>query len=553
MQNLNQAQLKAVTVLGGPVAIMAGPGTGKTKTLVARIQYLIDHGVQARHILALTFTKKSAEELRTRLQGKPVWAGTFHALCYEILGGDQVFITEPQRLAVIKQLQKPGRMTNRELGLKISRAKNMGDTSVDLEVVKEYNARLADLGVIDFDDLLVKTKQLLTADQEKLKTLKTKFSHILVDEFQDTNDLQYDILRLLVAKNIFVIGDPNQSIYGFRGASGTIFDTFRKDFSDAIEVKLTVNYRSTQDVVHLANAIFSDNLQAANKNKGKVRAVQVLNEFSEANWVLGEIQKAIGGSDLQRAISDDDRAAHRSLRDFAILYRNRSVARIFQQNLEQSGLPFQVVGDGSPYDDAKVQAVIGSLRFLDGDDPPQIVGLSANQAQTILRPIVQPQPINAAEQIIAILSYELTKPLKHLLATLSRFKTLTQANEYFKELAEQQFYDPQAEAITLLTIHASKGLEFPVIFLLGAEEGILPGEKADTQEEKRLFYVAASRAKEQFEATYTTIRHGKPATQSRFIKVLSEDVLEKTQDPQLENDIRKSKKRLIKRAQTSLF
>lgn len=554
MSQANAEQLRAIEAGGGPVAIIAGPGTGKTKTLVARIQHLMATGVSPRNILALTFTKKAAEELSVRLGDKDVWVGTFHALGHQILGGNLVFATEQQRLHIIKELKKSSSMkklTIRELGLAISKAKNTHDPTM-ASIIATYDAELAKLGVVDFDDLLARTTTLLQNDLAKRAEWQAAFTHILVDEFQDTNILQYELLQLLNTTNLFVIGDPLQSIYGFRGASGDIFERFKHDFPDHIEVALTINYRSTPQIVRLANDIFGGHLHAYSQAQGQVRAVQVLNEFSEANWVLDQIQQAIGGSDLQKAISNDDRLQHKTLRDFAILYRNRSVARIMQQCLEESGLPYQIVGEGSPYEDAKVQAVMAGLRFVQGDKEAVINGLTKQQLEVLLKD-VSGEPVAAAIEMAQRLAYGPTKPLKQLFATLSRFKTIAEANHYLNALSDQQFYDPKAEAITLLTIHASKGLEFDTVFLLGAEEGILPSERGDIQEEKRLFYVAATRAKSRFETIHATMRHGKSATLSQFIIEQRGSILPRTQDPQLANDRRRAQKRFVKRAQTTLF
>ncbi|HEU5187547.1 MAG TPA: UvrD-helicase domain-containing protein, partial [Candidatus Saccharimonadales bacterium] len=213
LQNgLNTQQERAVTAGPGATAIVAGPGTGKTKTLVARIEYLLKTGVSGRHILALTFTKKSAEELHMRLGRSDVWSGTFHALAHEILGGSQTFITDFQRSTVIKELKKTEdtELTARELGLAISRAKNTNDASLSF-FVGAYNQKLAELGVIDFDDLLIGARDLLKTNAQARAQWHSRFTHILVDEFQDTNPLQYDLLQLLDTRNLFVIGDPLQS------------------------------------------------------------------------------------------------------------------------------------------------------------------------------------------------------------------------------------------------------------------------------------------------------------------------------------------------------
>ncbi|HEU5186902.1 MAG TPA: ATP-dependent helicase, partial [Candidatus Saccharimonadales bacterium] len=325
------------------------------------------------------------------------------------------------------------------------------------------------------------------------------------------------------------------------------------DFPGLRGVVFTTNYRSAQRIVAVAQGLFGGELRADRQVLGKVEAVHVLNEFSESAWVLNEIQKAIGGSDLQQAVSDDDPAAHRSLRDFAVLYRSRSVARMLQRGLEESGLPYQVVGEGSPYDNPKVQVLIACLQHLAGDASQPVAGFSQHQLTAILGAIASQMPFEIASDLMNTLGYESTKALRHLLATLARFKTVAEAAAYFKAIGQQQFYDPKAEAVTLLTIHASKGLEFPVVFLLGCEDGVLPSQKGDAAEEKRLLYVAATRAKDEFYALHATMRHGKPATLSQFVRELNKATLPRMQDPHLASDYRRAQKRRAKAAQTRLF
>ena len=572
---LNAEQWAAVEQSDGPALIVAGPGTGKTKTLTARIAYLIASGhARPEQILALTFTNKAAQEMLDRVElllkqigqasaDKPLVA-TFHALCHKLLGGDLQFATEPQRLQIIKQLQKPADLkglSTRELALLISRAKNMvEDENPELTaLVRRYDAALAELNVLDFDDLLLRTKQLLESDPATRKELQGRFTHILVDEFQDTNRLQYELLQLLRGNdNLFVIGDPLQSIYGFRGASGGIFEQFRADFPKAATVALAVNYRSVPEVVTLSNALFPDapQLTAHAQINGQTRTVQVLNEYSEAAWVLAEIQTAIGGGDMLRAVSDDNPALHRTLRDFAILYRNRSAAQAVQKLVADSGLPYQVVGEGSPYEQPQVLAIIALLRGALTGEPAALEGFSRAEVaavQDLLGQAGDVLPHLLAEKIAGILGFDKSPAVRQFVGGLVRFPTLARAMEYLDHIADDRFYDAQADAITLLTIHASKGLEFPHVFLVGAEEGILPHKRADVAEEKRLFYVAATRAKERLDILHTRKRAGEPAELSRFARELGPTLLPRETDPNLAADQRRAQKRAVKKSQQSLF
>jgi DNA helicase II / ATP-dependent DNA helicase PcrA len=567
LNGLNDGQLAAVEAGEGPVLIVAGPGTGKTKTLTARIVYLIkSREVLAGKILALTFTKKAAEEMRQRVATQLNTApqiSTFHALCHDLLkehtGAKIEFITEPQRVALIKSLQRPASLRHlspREAGLLISKFKNDAEQTADAyKITQAYNQALTDQNLYDFDDLLAKTRDLLLSNAQVAKDIKMRFKYILVDEFQDTNQLQYQLLQLIRGNdNLFIIGDPNQSIYGFRGASGDIFAQFKRDFPQAKQVTLQVNYRSAPEIVRLSNTIFADStpLKAYQKTSGGVRAVQVLNEYSEANWVLEQIQNAIGGGDFTKAVSDDSRAQHSTLKDFAILYRSRSAALAIIQIIEQSGLPYQIVGEGSPYEQPDVLAAITLLRILaEVQDPMAVKKLSANQVQKLLEKIDKNQP---PSQIVDELSelFDL-KQTRGLGNNLVRFKDLSLAVEYLDEISAQQFYDPQADAITLLTIHASKGLEFPQVFLIGANLGVLPHEKADITEEKRLFYVAATRAKQHLDILYSLKRGGEPEEASPFISEITDSILPKIDDPNLGDDQRRAHKRQLKRSQQSLF
>lgn len=566
--DLNNEQLRAVQAEDGPVMIVAGPGTGKTKTLTARIAYLID-SAKARpdQILALTFTKKAAEEMKNRVAslvaGSPDIT-TFHAFCYQLLGNETPFVTDAQRLQIIKSLPRPKALKElsvRELGLAISRAKNLPriDDPDFAKIVRTYNKALAAHEVRDYDDLLLQAYELLKDNAEGREATQDRYRYVLVDEFQDTNLLQYEILKLILKDaNVFVIGDPYQSIYGFRGASETIFDAFKTDFPDVTLITLTINYRSVSQVVRLSNALFEDapNLTTVNEDAGLVRAVEVLNEYSEAQWVLGEIQRGIGGGDLLRAVSDDLRIYHRRLSDFAVLYRTRAAAQTFQKMLAESGLPYQVVGDGSPYDQPQIQAIITLMRAAVHKEQVDLQGYTSAEQRHLydqLDKVEEAVPSILVERIIDILGIEPSRELQQFASVLVRFKDVPSALRYFDEIAEHGFYDPAAEAITLLTIHASKGLEFPHVFLIGAEEGIMPSVRGDEAEEKRLFYVAATRARERLEITHAKNRGGQQAMPSRFVKLLSHDVLKRHVDPEMESQVRRIAKRLARSSQQSLF
>lgn len=564
---LNNEQRRAVEAGEGPVLIVAGPGTGKTKTLTARIAYLIESGrARPEQILALTFTKKAAEEMRQRVQtmlhgqSSPRIA-TFHAFCHELLGNDTAFVSEQERLSIIKSLPRLAALkplSAREVGLLISKAKNGADTDKTIQsITQTYDAALWEKELRDFDDLLLQAHELLEGDQDVRRETQGRYKYILVDEFQDTNRLQYELLQLLRGNdNLFVIGDPNQSIYGFRGASGGIFAQFGQDFPNTQKITLHVNYRSVPAVVHLSNAIFphAEPLAAHTGEGGQVQAVLTLNEYSEANWVVGEIHRAIGGGDFLHAVSDDERAQHRTLKDFAILYRSRSCAAAVQRAVAESGLPYQIVGDGSPYDKPEVQTAITLLKSLATNEPAALKNITKNQARTLLDGVDKSlPPSKLIDAIAATFGLQQTRELMSLANTLVRFENLQQAVDHLDSIAEQQFYDPATDAITLLTIHAAKGLEFPHVFLVAAEQGILPHAKASPAEERRLFYVAVTRARERLDVLHVKTRGNKPAIMSQFIAETPEAILPRTVDENLAADQRRAQKRKLKRSQQSMF
>lgn len=563
MEQLNNAQQQAARAGDGPLAIIAGPGTGKTKTLVARIRFLQDHGVPPARMLALTFTKKAAAEMRERLGNTAAYVATFHSLCFDLLrelqGEPPQFITEPARMALIKKLAKPAALkglTVRDLSLAISRAKNLADADPHVrELMAAYNAQLGALQLYDFDDLLLRLRDELAARPAWRAAVRARFAHILIDEFQDTNLLQYDILQQLRGNdNVCVIGDPLQSIYGFRGADGDMFGRFRQDFPQAVVITLTANYRSAPAIVTLANAVYpaAPQLVAQSAAPGQAKTVEVLNEYSEAAWVLARIQQAIGGSDLQRAHHNDER---RSLRDFAVVYRTRAVARAIQKACTESGIPTQIVGEGSPYEDPQVQTVLQLLaRMVHADREVGIKDMTGAQVAALIAALdPAAKPLALAEHIIEQFGFAPTAHLRQLCSVLTRFATAAEAVAYFDDIATQQFYDPRAEAVTLLTIHAAKGLEFTHVFIIAAEDGVLPSTRGSEPEERRLFYVAVTRAKEQLDILHARYRGGQKATVSPFVTDIPPTVLPRHTDEALGADQRRTAKRQAKRAQTSLF
>jgi DNA helicase-2/ATP-dependent DNA helicase PcrA len=578
MNKLNEKQRQAVESGEGPIVIVAGPGTGKTKTLTARIAHLVQHGVDPEKILALTFTVKAAREMHERVEllvDKVPPISTIHALGYQVLRGaepDKVlaFISEGDRLALLKSLTRPKELSSlpaRDLALAISNAKgSVGEIRPALKsVLKQYQAALAEKGLVDFDDLLYRAHDLLNHSPSLQKTWQQKYSYILIDEFQDTSELQWQLIKLILGNdNILVIGDPKQSIYGFRGASADMFAVFRQDFPDCTEITLDINYRSAQKIVAIASAMFpgKDALSAYSKEQGSVRAIRTMNELSEADLVLSLIEQGIGGSDLLKASVE---SGGRRFRDFAILYRTHQAARTVQRKLHDSGIPFQVVGEGSPYEQPDIQAIIGALLwFARGEQVPVVKGFSEGQVRTLLEGIDVAQPVSHVAQAVADAfafggDDHKRQRVSQFIGTLVRFdrQGLETCADYFEQIRDNDFYDPQADAVTLLTIHASKGLEFSHVILIAAEEGILPHirktAETDFDEERRLFYVAVTRAKDQLDIVYAKKRGNEPREVSRFVAELSPEVLPREDDPQAAQLEKKLRRREQKARQSTLF
>jgi superfamily I DNA/RNA helicase len=591
-EELNAQQRPAVEAGDGPLVIVAGPGTGKTKTLTARIAHLVQtEHVQPDRILALTFTNKAAQEMQSRVlarlsqdaaadktaAGQKPLIATFHALAHVLLDLPEKakLIDNIERLVILQQI-KDGKqvkhMNVRDIGLTISRAKNQaGDHHVDAKtkaLVEAYNAELRTHDSYDYDDLLIWLHESLGEVEFRKKA--QRFDHILVDEFQDTNELQYDIVRRLNrTDNLFVIGDPLQSIYGFRGANAQIFDRFMADFPQAARVRLTTNYRSAPEIVRLSGAIFPDMpvLTAHRSDPGKAQVIDVLNEYGEADWIVHEIERQVGGSDMLRSSQHHDNSSQRTFDSFAVMSRTHAGVLTVRAALEKSGIPYQVVGEGSPYLEPHAAAIIQSFAYLTDFAPaPSVRKLTSAQVARLLdplKPFAHKEPLTAlAAQITDILKLADDKnkaTVRQFANTLVRYNDMPTGVyvQHVRTLAEQEFYDPAAGAVTLLTIHAAKGLEFPVVFLAGAEEGSLPlthkGLIADVEEEKRLFYVAVTRARDELYILHARTRRAATRELSSFVAVLPPDVLERVRDPAMDAQLKRIKKRAQKRAQGSLF
>ena len=594
---LNDEQARAVTHGDGPLLILAGAGSGKTKTLTHRIAYLIGElKVFPSRILAVTFTNKAAKEMRQRLaqlldedadnrQFMP-WMGTFHSICVRILrmdgasiGLDRRFLiydTDDQ-VSLMKQIMKARGLTDKDIKPRavlsvISNAKNEMRSAEDFsmsargpreqkiaELFFAYEKALKEAAALDFDDLLTKTVELLQNSPEIRQKWQRQFEYILIDEYQDTNAVQYALIKLLVneRRNLCVVGDDAQSIYSFRGADYTNILNFERDFPGTIVVKLEQNYRSTGAILGLANSLIQHNIHRTDKNLWTAngdgidpKLWQLYSESEEALAIANEIQAQIANG--------------RQYGDVAVLYRTNAQSYAIERALRQSYIPYKIVGGLRFLDRAVVKDVLAYLRllyqpsdrvsflrivnvpkrgigavsvakFLDWNDAARrdiVSGLLAveeadNLTARAKRPLLElgktleelqqeidGSPAELIEKIIKRTGYgdfindgtpQAEERMENIGVLLAEAKAYVDVPAFLEEMALMSSADTAAEQqVTLMTLHAAKGLEFPVVFLAGLEEGILPharvfdsGKADDIEEERRLCYVGVTRAREE--------------------------------------------------------
>ena len=594
---LNGEQARAVTHGDGPLLILAGAGSGKTKTLTHRIAYLIGElKVFPSRILAVTFTNKAAKEMRQRLaqlldkeadnrQFMP-WMGTFHSICVRILRMDGVSIGLDKRfliydtddqVSLMKQIMKARGLTDKDIKPRavlsvISNAKNEIHSAEDFsmsargpreqkiaELFFAYEKALKEAAALDFDDLLIKTVELLRAKSDIRQKWQRQFEHILIDEYQDTNAVQYALIKLLVntRRNLCVVGDDAQSIYSFRGADYTNILNFERDFPGTTVVKLEQNYRSTGAILDLANSLIQHNIHRTDKNLWTAngdgidpKLWQLYSESEEALAIANEIQAQIANG--------------RQYGDVAVLYRTNAQSYAIERALRQSYIPYKIVGGLRFLDRAVVKDVLAYLRllyqpsdrvsflrivnvpkrgigtvsvakFLDWNDAARrdiVSGLLAVEEADSLtarakRPLLElgkileelqqeidGSPAELIEKIMRKTGYQdfindgtpqAEERMENIGVLIAEAKAYVDVPTFLEEMALMSSADTAAEQqVTLMTLHAAKGLEFPVVFLAGLEEGILPharvfdsGKPDDIEEERRLCYVGVTRAREE--------------------------------------------------------
>ena len=651
---LNADQLRAVEYRGGPLLIVAGPGTGKTRTLTHRIAYLLkDKKVLAQHILAVTFTNKAAREMRERLsrligqsQTLPMVA-TFHALCFKILNEQpvrptgivdeehcRVLISEAIRY--VKAAGHPIPLNPKRILSRVSDAKQQILDPLDFaalnhddppgrivaNIYKVYQRLLAIQGLCDYDDLIFNVVKLLETKADQRRKYRSQYRHIFVDEYQDLNPAQYRILRALApdadaVQDLCVIGDPDQSIYGFRGADVSLFKRFKSAYRNSGEINLTRNYRSTETILKASFQIIKDHRVLSSDIRtysdiGGIKAISILelpNEKAEAEGIAGIIENLIGGTGFHAidtgAVKEPNLAKFHSYSDVAVFYRTHQQHRIIAEVFEQSGIPFQIASRQTALERAGLSELLSYLKIVEDHgsffDFGRIVktllsGFGKKAADQFKNWCFQnrfslqeglsrinrfPIPGMATGKQQKLFEFserisEIKNDIKNLSVSDKLHFLLNKSNlsgiiakdnhtqeafrsvltlaerfdvsisDFFTELALQtdtDTYISKAEKVSLMTMHASKGLEFPVVFITGCEESLIPHRKPDRehndiQEERRLFFVAMTRAMERLFLTRAQKRqiYGRQfeRSASRFIDDI-ENELKIDESPRLKN------------------
>ena len=620
LNGLNDKQLEAVNHIDGPCLVLAGAGSGKTRVLTTRIANLIDKGIPSYNILAITFTNKAAREMRERLDkllpDNNAFVGTFHSLGVRIirenapiLGLDRNFsiVDSDDVLSIIKKVMKdndydPKLTSPAYIRNKISTIKNEMLTNDEIdrmfktpqdEVAKkvyyEYMDILGKNNSVDFDDLLRLPVKLFMENKDILESYQDKFKYILIDEYQDTNEVQYKLSKLLARKykNIFIVGDPDQSIYMFRGANFRNILNFEKDYKDAVVIPLEENYRSTKNILDTANSVIRNNKERKEKNLwssngegSKTKYLRAYDDKHEIQLVLDEIKRLVDEGYQKKNI--------------AVLYRTNAQARLVEEMFLKANIPYKVVGSYYFYSRKEIKDLICYLRLiLNNDDeislrrvinvPKRGIGdatllkleKEAREKNTSMFEVIS----KGKEQLFKELILELTKEADNhsltelidiildetgmreeyqndntleselRLDNLEEFKSITKTFEertgsvnladfleeisLIADITEHQEEDN--DVVTLMTIHSAKGLEFEVVFLIGMEDGIFPHQNSFTEEggleeERRLCYVGITRAKEKLYITNAKRRmlYGKDVVNppSRFIKEIDSSLLD---------------------------
>lgn len=631
---LNPPQRAAAEQIHGPVLILAGAGTGKTRVITTRIAGMVYDGIPPEQILAVTFTNKAANEMRERVGtmidpelAERVTISTFHSLCVRILrtcierlGYKKSFSIYTQsdqvgllRRIIVRKIGKDESLDPKLANMLISQAKNTGKPVSDMEdsliseVYRTYQRELKLLNAVDFDDLIILAVRGLQENADIRREWQRRFRFIMVDEFQDTNHLQMDLLKLLVGeeRNICVVGDDDQSIYGWRGADITNILGFEQFYPNPTVIKLEENYRSTNCILRLANSLIRHNLTRRDKTlwsgmgEGeKVRLVAMPDAETEAEWVIGELL-------------DRHRIGRRPYDDMAILFRMNSQSRVMEEKLRENEIPYKLIGGQSFYERREIKDILAYLAlFLNHDDdvsllrvistPPRGIGEGTITLATQFSIDHQMSVFTALNdfEFLGSLTSRAQKAIEAFTTFVYRYSDIAHtksanyaamADELIKEISYAEFLkkncktpeevdsrrknvselidgmhshfekskrglrgyldsvalmqdredaknEAEGNGVSLITMHAAKGLEFPVCHIIGVEEGILPHsrsiEEGSRDEERRLLYVGITRAKEDLTITWcrSRKRYGDkmPCQPSSFFRELSKEELIET-------------------------
>ena len=660
LDKLNSEQKKAGAKVNGPLLILAGAGSGKTRTITYRIAYMIQElGISPYSILAVTFTNKAAKEMRERVEnligedGKRAMISTFHSfglrllrVYSKIIGYDSnftIYDTDDQKKVVkgiMKQLViKNKDLTEGKIVSRISKLKEDGispeeyekdhrfesDANIIYEVYKRYNQTLKENNGMDFSDILTNTYKLLE-NREVLEKLQEKFKYIMVDEYQDTNNIQYKIINKIAAKyrNICVVGDENQSIYGFRGADIRNILDFEKDYPDAVVIKLEENYRSTKIILDAANEVIKNNKTSKDKKlwTKKVSGDKIIlkpcsDGRDEVNFVIEEIVEM--------------RKDGRGYNDFTILYRTNAQSRLFEEGFLRYNIPYKVFGGMQFYQRAEIKDILAYLSVInntrDGINLDRIINVPKRKIgdKTIekIKNYAEEKGLSIYDSLkeaenIPGLSSAVTEKLKefsNMMAELEEFSFELPVSELFDEVIKKVGYfsylnssyddaesrienveelknsiielenvvdnltlreylenvslvsatddlDSEREYVKLMTIHNAKGLEFPVIFLVGMEDEIFPNttkvmiDNESLEEERRICYVAITRAEEKLYISHAAMRYmyGQMdyRTRSRFVDEIPAELLELKRTPEMEAAAREAERKINKVAESGL-
>lgn len=637
LKGLNDKQAEAVKTLDGPVLVISGPGSGKTKALTHRVAWMIHSGISPANILAITFTNKAAGEMKERIRkllsaGKKEvempTIGTFHSLGLRILRKEIPVLgyksnfnicDADDQLSLMKRIMgnleiDPKRYNPRTMLNKISKLKTeliWPDNYRPVEFIDKlvarlyglYQKELSAMNALDFDDLIVLTVKIFKEHPKTLEKYQNWWRYIMVDEYQDTSHDQYQFVKLLAAghQNLFAIGDDAQSIYAFREADIRNILNFQKDYPDAKVIMLEQNYRSTQNILAAAQSVISNNKNQFPKNLwthndagGKILVKETLNERTEANFVISQIVKF-----MRRGYG---------LKDFTILYRTHAQSRAVEESLISHGLPYQIVGGIKFYERREIKDILAYLKLI--QNPADILsleriynvparGIGDTTYQKILaigeKDLIESVALLAEKEgatkkggqlkefhkLLAELKkfsdgHPLTKTIRHIVETIgyeaylrnqivakggkmeeveSRMENINELltvargydnleptegrGKFLEEIALLQSADEikdNAIRVTLMTLHSSKGLEFPIVFIIGMEEGLFPHARTlyaphEMEEERRLCYVGVTRAKEHLILTYAKYRNIFGTTEvnlpSRFLSEMPAGILDR--------------------------